>query len=368
MSFEHDLEARLRALANLGLHRAPDPAKEGLLDFASNDYLGIGARRRAVTATGSARASRLVRGDSPEVRALESRVAEWLGTGSALVFASGYAANVGVISALAEKGDLIVSDALNHASIIDGCRLSGAAIHVAPHLCVLAARETLLAHRATGRGRRWIVTESYFGMDADRPDLASLRVLADECDAGLLVDEAHAFGARGPQGRGELAAAGVRADAVVGTFGKALGGGGAFVAGSALLIEWLWNRARSFVFSTGMSPVLALATRAAFEEALAGDALRQLLEATTTALRQGLMSLGRGELSAPLGEGAVIPIAVRDVETAVAIQLKAREVGLHVQAIRPPTASPRLRLSAHASLRYEDVSRLLSFLKAERFT
>ena len=144
-----------------------------------------------------------------------------------------------------------MSDALNHASIIDGCRLTRARVEIVPHLDVLATERILSEPRC---GRAWVVTESYFSMDADGPDLASLRAACDCQGAALVLDEAHALGVFGPAGRGRAAEAGVEADVLIGTLGKAFGAAGAFVAGAAALTDWLWNRARSFVFSTGSQP------------------------------------------------------------------------------------------------------------------
>lgn len=247
------LDAELAELERRDLlRRPPPPADPRLRSFCSNDYLGLAADPPPPAPSGSG-ASRLIAGERAEHRELEQRLASWTGTEDALVFSSGYAANVGVLSALASPGDLIVSDALNHASIIDGSRLSRARIAVVPHLDVGAVRAAL---RTRETGRAWVVVESYYSMDADGPDLAQLRGACDEAGAALLVDEAHALGVLGPGGRGRCAEAGVRPDVLVGTLGKSLGSQGAFVAGRAVLKSWLWNRARSFVFSTGLSPRL----------------------------------------------------------------------------------------------------------------
>src|SRR5262249_8238829 len=160
-----------------------------------------------------------------------------LGAESALLFSSGYAANVGVVAALARPGDVIVSDALNHASIIDGCRLSGASVRVVPHRDAGAVEAALAT--SGGATHRWVVTETYFSMDGDSPDLPALRAACDRHDAALVVDEAHALGVLGPRGTGLCAAAGIRPDVLIGTAGKALGLQGAFVAGSCSLRRWL---------------------------------------------------------------------------------------------------------------------------------
>jgi 8-amino-7-oxononanoate synthase len=274
----------------------------------------------------------------------------------ALVFSSGYAANVGVISALAEPGDLVVSDQLNHASIIDGCRLSRAQIAIVPHLDLAGTARALAAPRS---GRAWVVTESYFSMDADGPDLARLRAICDDAGAGLVVDEAHALGVFGEAGRGRCHAAGVDPDVMVGTFGKALGAAGAFVAGSAPLISWLWNRARSFVFSTGLSPQVAAATARAIEVVRAEPELRARLHANVARLRSGLAALGL----TVLGDGPIIPVVVGDSRRAVEVSARLRLAGVHVQAIRPPTVpegGARLRVTTTARHSFDDIDRALA--------
>jgi 8-amino-7-oxononanoate synthase len=303
----------------------------------------------------------LVSGEAPEHAALEGALAAWLQTDSALLFSSGYAANVGLLGALASAGDRVVSDALNHASIIDGCRLSRADVVVVPHLEVEPVRRALRAPRAAG-ARAWVVTESYFSMHADSPDLRALRAVCDEAGAGLLVDEAHALGVLGPDGRGLCAAAGVVPDALVGTLGKAFGRQGAFVAGDDVLRHWLWNRARSFVFSTGLSPATAESARWAFEHARATPALRATCLARSAELREQLAPFAP---SAPAGP--IVPIVLGDAERAVAVARAARAQGLHVQAIRPPTVpagQARLRLTATALQSADDVAFATSTLRA----
>jgi 8-amino-7-oxononanoate synthase len=314
------------------------------LTFCSNDYLGL-ARRPAPPRPSGAGASRLIVGERQEHGDLERATAQWLGVEAALAFSSGYAANVGAVSALAVPGDLVVSDALNHASIIDGCRLSRARVAVIPHLDVGAASAAL---RNRTEARAWVVTESYFSMDADSPDLGALRRVCDEAGAALIVDEAHALGIFGRSGRGLCEAAGVVPDALIGTLGKGLGAAGAFVAGSTVLIDWLWNRARSFVFSTGLSPVVAAAAAKNITEVAHDDEARARLAANAVALRDGLGRLGL----APLGHGPVVPIVVGDPARAVRAAAELRARGVHVQAVRPPTVparSARLRLTVTAS-------------------
>ncbi len=290
----------------------------------------------------------------------EAVLAAWLGVEAALLFSSGYAANVGVLSALARPGDVIVSDALNHASIIDGCRLSGAAIRVVPHRDI-AAMASALADSGEAR-RRWVVTETYFSMDGDSPDLRALRAICDRHDAALIVDEAHALGVHGPRGTGLCAAPGVRPDVLVGTGGKSLGLQGAFVAGSRKLRLWLWNRARSFVFSTGVSPALAVAIGARAQRARDDDTGRAALERSAAALRHGLASLGYAARGIEAGMGPVIPWVVGEPGEAVRLSRRLAEHGVLVQAIRPPTVpsgTSRLRITATASLTDGDVDTAL---------
>ncbi|HHH10665.1 MAG TPA: aminotransferase class I/II-fold pyridoxal phosphate-dependent enzyme, partial [Sorangium sp.] len=226
------LARELMTLRRSDLLRKPRPEPPaGALQLCSNDYLGYAEKpwptEAMATATGAG-ASRLVSGDSAAVRGLERALAEWVQLPAALVFTSGYAANVGLLSAIAGAGDVIVSDALNHASIIDGCRLSRAQVVVVPHLDCGAVEAALKQH--TGARRRFVVTESYFSMDGDCAELAALRRMCDEYGAALLVDEAHALGVFGAGGRGCCARAGVKPDALMGTLGKSLGSQGAFVA------------------------------------------------------------------------------------------------------------------------------------------
>ncbi|MDI1436098.1 aminotransferase class I/II-fold pyridoxal phosphate-dependent enzyme [Polyangium sorediatum] len=356
------LAAEITALEQAGLLRKPSaPPPAGCLVLCSNDYLGYGTDPwpAPVEAPSGAGASRLVSGHHAEHALAEQTIATWLGFEAALLFSSGYAANVGTLSALARPGDVIVSDALNHASIIDGCRLSGAKVVVVPHRDVAAAEAAL--EQAQGAPRRWLVTESYFSMDGDSPDLVRLRAACDRWDAALIVDEAHAVGSLGPEGRGLAARAGVRPDVLVGALGKALGLQGAFVAGPMVLRTWLWNRARSFVFSTGISPALAAAIRHRVLRVAADDEARARLDRVTSRLRADLTSVV-GDALLP-SHGPILPCFVGPPEEAIRISLRLRERGILVQAIRPPTVPPgtsRLRVTAHARLTDADLSRVVA--------
>ena len=359
------LETGLRELEADGLLRSSAPLQPNCLVLSSNDYLGYARRsiEGLAEAAGSG-SSRLVAGDRECHVKAERALADWVGLESALLFSSGYAANVGLLSALAGSQDVIVSDALNHASIVDGCRLSRARVLVVPHLDASAVEHSL--REASGARRRWVVTESYFSMDADSPDLRALRRLCDEYDAGLIVDEAHALGVFGARGAGLCAQAGIVPDAFVGTLGKAVGLQGAFAAGPEVLRRWLWNRARSFVFSTGLSPVLAAAATERVREVQADDAARRRLLGVTTRLRTALEG-GEGTV---LGHGPIIPWVVGDASKAVELAATLLQRRIAVPAIRPPTVPPgasRLRVSASAALTDGEVdgaSRVLRELRS----
>ncbi|HRG95958.1 MAG TPA: 8-amino-7-oxononanoate synthase [Polyangiaceae bacterium] len=358
------LEAELRDLESRSLLRRPTQVAPGQLTFCSNDYLGLASSPARAHAPVGAGASRLVSGNTDHHADLERELCAWLGVEASLVFTSGYAANVGALAALLRPGDRVLSDALNHASIIDGVRLARAEVEVYPHLDVGYVKAALQARPDT---RTWVVTESYFGMDADAPDLQALGAACTEAGAGYYVDEAHALGVYGSEGRGRCADVGVVPDVLVGTLGKALGAGGAFVAGSATLHRWLWNRARSFVFSTGLSPLVAAEAATRVREARAMDEARARLHARAAQLRAGLRDLG----CQVLGEGPVVPWVLGDARRAVDAAAALQSAGYFVQAIRPPTVpagSARLRLSVRASHTPEEVHGLLSAVRATRET
>ncbi len=335
----------------------PSEVSPGISPSVSVEMLGAPVVHPAVPieVTGAG-ASRLVAGEHLAHGEAEREIAAWLRCPASLLFSSGYAANLGAIAALAHRDDVIVSDALNHASIIDGSRLSGARVVVVPHRDIAAVERALV--EASRARARWVVTESYFSMDGDIPDLRSLRTLCDAHDAALYVDEAHAVGVFGPEGRGLCAEVGVVPDVLVGTFGKALGLQGAFVAGSEILRSYLWNRARSFVFSTGISPALSSRIRANVRRVIADDPARQRVHRVASRLREALRSAG---VTVPSdARGPVLPWLVGAPSAALALSTQLREHGILVQAIRPPTVPPntaRLRITATASLTELDVER-----------
>ncbi len=313
-----------------------------LVNFGSNDYLALAADPRLAAAATAAiqaegfgsGASPLITGHSATHQRLEQRLAEFEGTEAVLVFPSGFAANLAAVTALAGPGDVVFSDAKNHASLWDGCRLSRADVRVYPHadwrqLGVVLAR-------ASGYRRRLIVSDSLFSMDGDLAPLAELADVARRYEAMLLVDEAHATGVFGHGGRGVAEHLGVEQSvaARVGTLSKALGCAGGFVSGSRLLIEWLINRARSYIYSTAAPAALSAAAQAALEIVIAEPYRRRELLQRAAALRERLAALGWS-----LGRSAsqIIPIVVGQPQRAVELSQRLRQHGLLVPAIRPPT-------------------------------
>lgn len=377
-SLEALLRRRLDALDETVSLRLPDDAEycaarsesppEGLLDLTSNDYLGLG--RTAVSretldtclhVPPGGRASRLIFGTHPAHTALERELAAWVGLPSALLFSAGYAANVGTLAALAGPGDTIFSDALNHASIIDGCRLSRAHVQIYHH-CDLDDLDAQL-RTASEQGHRWVVTETYFSMDADTPDLERISAICRVHRASLIVDEAHALGVFGPYGSGLCQDSGVRPDALIGTLGKAVGAQGAFVAGSAALRTYLWNRARSFVFSTAPSPFLATLTAAQVRRARAADAQRARLHAACHRVRGALDRAG-AQLT-PNSHGPILPLILGTNAAALDAARTLSRVGIRARAIRPPTVPPgtaRLRVTLDATLADPELDRLVQAL------
>ena len=356
-----DAQHRLRVPRVVDGMQGPRAIVDGVdvLDLASNDYLSLaGDPRLAAAARASldedgvgAGASRLIVGNHRRHVALERALADWLRAEAVLSFGSGYAANVGILSALVGAGDVVISDALNHASIIDGCRLSRATVIVVPHRDVAAVERALVD--TSGR-RRLVVSESLFSMDGDLADVAALSALCKRHDAALMLDEAHAVGARGPEGRGEAAACGVTPDLVVGTCGKALGTYGAFVATTPAIAQLLWNRARSLVFSTALPPSLAAATTAAvmIVRGSDGDSRRRMVGAHARQLRARVAGLGGA------ADSAIAPLVVGDDRRVMAMSARLFERGVFVQGIRYPTVpegTARLRISVCAGLPTEQV-------------
>ena len=335
-----------------------------VLLLCSNNYLGLAdhprLRRAAADAAlslgTSAGASRLISGSMSIHADLESRLAEFKGTEAALLFGSGYLANTGAIAALAQRGEVVLSDELNHASIIDGCRLARAETFVYRHADTEHLEWGL--RRAAGRAAL-IVTDGVFSMDGDVAPLPELADLARRHGCRLLVDEAHATGCIGPGGRGSVAAAGVtdEVDVIVGTLGKALGGYGAYVCGSRELVDFLVNFARPFIFSTAPPPASVAAARAALELLADRPERVERLRANAVALREGLRSEGLE----PIGsETQIVPLVIGEADDAMALCECLLAEGVFAQAIRPPTVPPgtcRLRLTTMATHRVADLRR-----------
>lgn len=363
------LEEELQALQSAGLRRALRQVHqrrsgtvllngERIADFASNDYLGLAADPRLARAASAvlqaegvgAGAARLISGNHPIHEALERGLARFKGCEHALLFPSGYMANIGAIPALVESGDVIYSDSLSHASLIDGCRLSKATIRVFPHADIDALTTMLEADRHKFR-RALIVVEGVFSMDGDLFPLDQLVPLARRFDAWTYVDDAHGTGVLGASGAGSVEHLGMtgQVDVVVGTLGKAMGTSGAYVAGSQILVEYLISRARSFVFTTGSPAAIAAATleslRIVEVEGWRRDAVRQ----RATRLRHRLREAGR-EIPG-MSDGHIIPIMVGDPMRTMVLVADMRRRGFLVGGVRPPTVpsgTSRLRISVSA--------------------
>ncbi|TCB92180.1 8-amino-7-oxononanoate synthase [Micromonospora zingiberis] len=348
-----DRRAELRAKAGLTRRLHPRTAGDAVVDLAGNDYLGLSTHPEVLAAAAKALSeyglgatgSRLVRGSTDAHHALEDTLAGWLGTDGALVFSSGYLANLGAVRALVRPRTLLVSDAHNHASLIDGCRISGAETLVTPHADVDAVAAALAA--APGRPAV-VVTESVFSVDGDLAPLADLHATARAYGALLLVDDAHALGVTGPAGAGAVAAAGLTGapDVVVtATLSKALGGAGGVVAGPAEYVRHLVETARTFIYDTALPPAVAAGVLAAVELARAGDDRRaELVERAAHAVRR-LRAAGL-DVSAP--DAAVVSVTAPGPEAATAWAAACRDRGVAVGCFRPPStpdSRSRLRLT-----------------------
>ena len=355
-ALEERLRARLGDLEAAGLLRSLAPPAG--IDLSSNDYLNLSRHpalvARLVEAVGregcGSTGSRLLRGERECFRDIEQRFARFKGAERALYFGSGYLANIAVLATLADSGDVIFSDERNHASLIDGTRLSRARTIVFPHNDV-STLNTLIASTA-GAGIRFVVVESLFSMDGDFAPLAEYAALCRSTGAVLIVDEAHAVGVYGEKGSGLIELSGVT-DSVclsINTAGKALGVAGAFVAGPGWAIEYLVQRARPFVFSTAPPPALADALDASLTIIASEPERRRRLLERSAYVRAAIKGAG---ISVPAGTSQIIPVVVGENERAVRVAAALRLAGLDVRAIRPPTVPPgtaRLRVSVNAGL------------------
>ncbi len=377
-----ELQGELDALQRAGLRRArrtldapcgPLARVDGrsLISFCSNDYLGL-ANDPALVAAACAGArtwgvgsgaSHLVSGHLGPHAALEEKLAAFTGFDRALLFSTGYMANLAIVPALVGRGDAVFADRLNHASLIDAVQLSRADGQRYAH-ADLAALERLLA--ASTARRHLILSDAVFSMDGDLAPLPGLLALAERYDAWLVVDDAHGFGVLGPQGRGSIGHFGLPASRrliCMGTLGKAAGGAGAFVAANATVIEWLVQRARSYIFTTAGSPLVACALATSLELIAAGDERRAHLWRLVAQLRDGLAGTRWRLLPSPT---AIQPVIVGDNHEALRLAAALDARGLWVPAIRPPTVpqgTARLRVSLSAAHSEAQVAVLVDALR-----
>lgn len=361
--------ADLAALAARSRLRSLRP-REGV-DFASNDYLGLAGDARLKLAIVAAvergvpvgsGGSRLLRGNQAEHEALEEDAARFFGCEAALAFSTGYAANSAILATLPQKGDLIVYDRLIHASVHEGMRLSRADQAGAEHNDPQGFADCIARWRAKGgMGRVWIAVESLYSMDGDKAPLDDLMALADAEDGVLLVDEAHATGVFGPQGRGLAAHLEGRENVItLRTCGKALGTEGALVCGPGIVKDFLINRARGFIFSTAPSPLMAAATREALHICAEEPERRERLLALIAHAERALAPLG----VAPTGS-QIVPIILGEDDRTMAAAAAMQAAGFDIRGIRPPTVpagTSRLRLSLTLNATTEDVTALAAGL------
>lgn len=341
-------------------------------DFSSNDYLNLSTHpvivdrlARAVRREGcGSTGSRLLRGDRDVFVGVERRFANFKHAERSLYFSSGYLANIGVMTTIAEREDIVFSDERNHASLIDGIRLSAASGVVFPHNDV--RRLAALLSETPAAGHRFVVVESLFSMDGDVAPLAEYAALCRSAGASLIVDEAHAVGIYGASGSGLIEASGVGNEVLlsINTAGKALGVSGAFVAGPRWAIDYLIQRARPFVFSTAPPPALADALNASLDVIAAEPERRERLASRVRHMRDRLARAG----IAVSAEGSqIIPVAIGDNDHAVAVALALQAQRFDVRAIRPPSVPPgtaRLRVSVNAGLSEETIERFAGSLAA----
>lgn len=376
VNFEGWLSDRLNKVKEAGLHRklrtmktAPQP--EMYIDgqrrtiFSSNNYLGLANDQRLVNAAetvlhefgvGSS-GSRLMTGHTEWHQKLEGKIADFKQMESALLFSSGYLANVGVLSSLPEKGDVIVSDQLNHASIIDGCRLSKADIVTYNHIDMDDLEKKLIVSESYQR--RFIVTDGVFSMDGTIAPLDKIMVLAKRYHAYVIVDDAHATGVLGENGRGTSEYFNVYPDVVIGTLSKAVGTEGGFVSGSRVLIDFLLNHARTFIFQTSTPPSICAASYAALEIIEHSKEKRKLLLSKVKQIKTSLEEMGytlKGDHT------PIIPVIIGDTNKTVTFAKRLQEKGIYAPAIRPPTVAigeSRIRLTVTADHSSKEIDYLL---------
>lgn len=340
------------------------------LSFCSNNYLGLADHPRIKQAAIAAinqygwgtGASRLVAGNMTLHEELEKKIAEFKGTEAALLFPTGYMANVGALCALVGREDIVIGDKLNHASIIDGCRQSGATFRVYPHNDV-SQLESLLQRSSIYR-RRLVVTDSVFSMDGDTAPLPKIAEIAQKYDVILMIDDAHATGVFGQQGKGMIEHYGLegKVDIIMGSLSKAIGSIGGFIAGSKGLIDFLKNKARSFIYTTALPPAACAASLAGLiliqEDTSHIDKLWENIKYLKSQLSKFISNIA--------GESPIVPIIIGSAEDALSISKRLYEKGILIPAIRPPTVplgTSRLRISLMATHSKEDINRLIDTMK-----
>jgi len=363
-------EALLRTLRLVETEQGPEAIIDGkkVLMLCSNNYLGLAshpslkeAAKKALEEWGcGAGASRLISGHMTIHEKLEHRLAQFYGKEASIVFSSGYMANVGIISSLMQKGDVILSDELNHASIIDGCRLSRAEVKIFPHKDLSKLEELLAA--AKHESKKLIVLEGVFSMEGDVFPLEEVTKLAKKYEAMLMVDEAHATGVFGQGGRGTLEHFGLLQEAdiiIMGTMGKAMGSFGAYVIGKKELREFLMNKARSFIFTTSLPPPVIASSLAAIDIIEEGSCLRKRLWENVEYLREGLLQMGYDLMNS---QSHIIPLFIYDNIKCMEMSRRLFEKGIFVQGIRPPSVpekKSRLRITLMATHTKEQLDRAL---------
>lgn len=341
-----------------------------VLSFASNDYLGLAQHPALIRAAQEAAAqygvgassSAMLSGHEAPHEALEQELAAFVGRPRALFFGSGYMANVGIVPALVGRGDAVFSDALNHACLIDGVRLSRAESHIYPHNDLATLAQQLAASNAA---RKLVVTDAVFSMDGDLAPLSELLALCDEHDALLLIDDAHGFGVLGPEGRGTAAHLALHSPRLIymATLGKAAGCAGAFVAGEDTTIEWILQRARTYIFATSSPAMVVQAVRESLKVIAAEGWRREQLARLIARLRRGAAGL---RWQHPASDTAVQPLIIGGNAQALEVMAALQARGLWVPAIRPPTVpegTARLRISLSAAHSEADVDRLIDALQ-----
>jgi 8-amino-7-oxononanoate synthase len=340
------------------------------LNFSSNNYLGLAGHPEVLQATADSAvrygagstASRLIAGNTEVHRELEQFIAAWKGTEAAILFGSGYQANVGAISSLTDKQDLIISDELNHASIIDGCRLSRARVIRYPHLDLNRLEDAL---KTVGFRRKLVVTESVFSMDGDSAPLKEIHHLCQRWNAVLMVDEAHAAGAFGQQGQGLAAELGVVPEIQMGTLGKAVGTSGAYVAGSRRLIDLLINKARSFIYTTAAPPAIAASALAALRIVASEEGVRRRSQ-----LREHVHAFNRLLSKIPgfsASPSHIVPVRVGESSRAMKVSSACLDSGVFAHGIRFPSVpegTARLRFTLMSDHTAADLEKAVNILEA----